>query len=172
MELQIQPCTNEFLLTSFAVTTALLVSSTMLSIMICTCILPHVEAIAKLNTLDLASQSPHDLLIFYIDLSWVLANTVSIFLFILDVVLLCWIKFPTVPAICITAIMIPVLVLLCFFGVIFYRQTITDKLAVSDRKYHELEEMNRRLSRHDRRSSTSGQGRKASVASVGSISIV
>jgi len=39
--------------------------------MICTCLLPHIEAIAKVNSVKLATQSPHNLLVFYIDLAWV-----------------------------------------------------------------------------------------------------
>jgi len=149
VELDFKKDENIYLLTTFAVTTALLVSSAMLSIMIATCILPHIESVAKMNSMDMASQSPHDLLINYIDLSWVLANTVSIFLFILDVILICWIKFPKIPAICITFIMIPALFLLCIFSLTFYRQTLGYQAVMSDRKYDELEEISHRLSVRD-----------------------
>jgi len=146
VELDLRAANNEYLLTVFATTTALLVTSTMLSIMIATCILPHIEAIAKLNSDQMLKHSPHDLLINYIDLSWVLANTVSIALFIIDVILICWIKFPRLPAICVTVIMIPALLLLCIFSLIFYRRTLNHQYVLSDKKYNELELLSHRLS--------------------------
>ncbi|CAG7725492.1 unnamed protein product [Allacma fusca] len=146
VELQIRKCTSPILLTSFAVTTALLVTTTMLSIMIATCILPHLEAVAKLDSIHLMKESPHEALIKYIDLSWVLANTFSILLFIVDVILLCWIKFEDlVVCIAFTSIMIPVLILLIIFSLIFYRQSVQHQYDDRRRKCDELEILNELL---------------------------
>lgn len=145
VELDISKDKSEYLLSAFTITTALLVSTTMFSILIATCLLPHIEAVTKLNSVNLALESPHDDLIWYIDLAWFLANTVSICLFILDVVLLSWIKFDTTPAICITSVMVPVLFLLCIFSVIFYRQTVHHQIDMADKKYDELRAMGRKL---------------------------
>lgn len=93
MELQINDDANPILLTAFTVTTSLLVCTTMLAIMISTCILPHIQVVAEISPLSKVNESPHDVMMWYIDLSWVLANTFSIFLFTLDVIILCWIKF-------------------------------------------------------------------------------
>ena len=143
MELQIRAGTSEYLLTAFAITTAFLITTTMLSIMIATCILPHLEAVAKLNSVQLVRRSPHDALIKYIDLSWVLANTFSIFLFIVDVILLCWIKFESFDVcIAFTAVMIPVLIILCVFSVVFYRQSVQHQYKIIKGKCDELEAMN------------------------------
>lgn len=147
VELDVSQTKNQFLLSAFAVTTAFLVSTTMFSILIATCLLPHIEAVTKLNSLNLAKDSPHDDLIWYIDLAWFLANTVSICLFILDVVLLSWIKFAKHPAsaISITSVMVPVLLLLCIFSMVFYRQTVHHQIDVADKKFDELRAMGRRL---------------------------
>lgn len=145
VELDVSKTSSDLLLVAFTVTTAILVSTTMFSILIATCLLPHIDAVTKLNSIDIAKDSPHDDLIWYIDLAWFLANTVSICLFILDVVLLSWIKFKTLPAICITSIMIPVLLLLCVFSMIFYRQTVHHQIDLADKKYGELRAMGRKL---------------------------
>lgn len=145
MELDVSKCKSELLLVGFTVTTAFLVSTTMFSILIATCLLPHIDAVTKLNSINIAKESPHDDLIWYIDLAWFLANTVSICLFIIDVVLLSWIKFDTTPAICITSIMVPVLLLLCVFSVVFYRQTVHQQIDLADKRYDELKAMGRKL---------------------------
>lgn len=145
MELDVSKTKCDMLLVGFTVTTAILVSTTMFSILIATCLLPHIDAVTKVHSLDLAKDSPHDDLVWYIDLAWFLANTVSICLFIIDVVLLSWIKFTKVPAICITSIMVPVLFLLCIFSVVFYRQTVHHQIDMADRKYGELRAMGRKL---------------------------
>jgi len=146
VELQINDDANPILLTAFTITTALLVCTTMMAIMISTCILPHIEVVAKMKSKP--NESPHDRMMWYIDLSWVLANSIAIFLFTLDVILLSWIKFTyfsETASWCATVIMIPVLVFVCVFGVVFYRKIIKHQYIVSDRKYQELEEMKRQL---------------------------
>lgn len=145
MELDIHRSVGSNLLVAFSVTTALLVSTTMLSIMIVTCVLPHIDAVAKLNSYSLIKESPHDTLAYYIDLAWFLANTASIFLFILDVILLSWIKFHKTEAICVTAIMIPVLLLLCIFSVVFYREAVQHQIEIFDKRYQELHAFSARL---------------------------
>ncbi|ODM93685.1 Calcium release-activated calcium channel protein 1 [Orchesella cincta] len=149
VELQINDDANPFLLLAFTVTTALLVCTTMMSIMISTCILPHVIVVAKVGHPNAQPhESPHDQMRFFIDLSWVLANTISIFLFTLDVILLCWIKytyFSFTASVAATAIMIPVLLGILVFGIIFYRNVIQHQSAIVQMRYDELEEMKRRI---------------------------
>jgi len=119
-----------------------------MAIMISTCILPHIQAVAKMSPNCKPNESPHDSMMRYIDLSWVLANSVSIFLFTLDVIILSWIKFTyfsVTASWCATAIMIPVLFGVCYFGIVFYRKIVKHQHIVSDKKYQELEEMKRRL---------------------------
>jgi hypothetical protein len=148
VELQINDDAHPILLTAFTVTTSLLVTSAMMAISISTCILPHIQVVAKMSPHCKPNESPHDSMMRYIDLSWVLANTVSIFLFTLDVILLSWIKFTyfsEAASWCATVIMIPVLLAICCFGIVFYRKIVKHQYDVSDKKYQELEEMKRRL---------------------------
>ncbi|CAL8072714.1 unnamed protein product [Orchesella dallaii] len=148
VELQINDDAHPVLLTAFTVTTALLVCTTMMAIMISTCILPHIQVIAEMSPNSKANESPHDLMMWYIDLSWVLANTVSIFLFTLDVIILCWIKFTyfsETASWCATIILSFVLFGVTFFGIVFYRRIVKQQYVLSDRKYQELEDMRRQL---------------------------
>jgi len=81
------------LLTAFVITTACLVGTCMIAIIISTCILPHLEAVAKTATISDANQSPHDKMMRLIDISWVLTNSAALFFFTLDIILMSWIKF-------------------------------------------------------------------------------
>lgn len=83
VELQINDDANPALLTAFVITTALLVGTSMMAVMISTCILPHIQAVAKMSNVSLVGQSPHERMTFLVDLSWVLANTASLFFFTL-----------------------------------------------------------------------------------------
>jgi calcium release-activated calcium channel protein 1 len=149
VELQINDDANPYLLSAFTVTTALLVCTTMMALMISTCVLPYIQVVAKLSPSHAqAKESPHDEMMWFIDLSWVLANTISIFLFTLDVVLLSWIKFTyfsVTASIAATVIMIPVLILILIFGIVFYRQIIGHQYNLMNSKYNELEEMKKRI---------------------------
>ncbi|XP_021960593.2 calcium release-activated calcium channel protein 1 [Folsomia candida] len=148
VELQINEDAHPYMLTAFTVTTALLVCTTMLAIMISTCILPHVTVVAKMHPHSKPHESPHDAMMWYIDLSWVLANSTSIFLFTLDVILLCWVKFThfsEAASIAATVIMIPVLVATCIFGILFYRNIVKHQFLLSESKVEELEEFKRQI---------------------------
>lgn len=87
----------------------------------------------------------------YVDASWVLANTVSIFLFTLDVIILCWIKFTffsVTASICATMIMIPVLLAILGFGLLFYRALIQHQYLLLTSKCSQLDEMQRNIEHH------------------------
>jgi hypothetical protein len=102
---------NPALLTAFVVTTALLVACSLMAVMISTCILPHVEAVAKMSQISEVSLSPHENMVNLIDISWVMANTASLFFFTLDVILMCWIK---VIILLIIIILVIIIILLYF----------------------------------------------------------
>jgi len=145
VELQINADANPYLLSAFTIVTALLVCTTMLALMISTCVLPYIQVISKLGPSQVkACESPHDEMMYFIDLSWVLANTISIFLFILDVILLSWIKFKifsVTASVAATLIMIPVLIIILIFGIVFYRKIINHQYSLMNSKCVELEEM-------------------------------
>lgn len=139
---------NEALLTAFVITTSFLVASSMLAVMISTCVLPHIEAVAKMGMISQVGQSPHDKMIHLINLCWVLTNTVSIFLFTLDVILMSWIKFAAfsqAASIAATVIMGPILIIVLIFGIVFYRKIVKHQYDISSKKYDELEAMRARL---------------------------
>jgi len=129
VELQIHPKEqNSGLLTAFVITTSLLVATTMIALMLTTCILPYLQAVEKVShQLDIDEEidrSPHYRMSSLIDICWVLVSTVSLFLFTLDVILMSWIKFTyfsITASLVATAIMTPVLVLILLFGYFFYR---------------------------------------------------
>ncbi|CAL8130592.1 unnamed protein product [Orchesella dallaii] len=141
---------NPPLLCAFVITTALLVGTCMIAIIISTCILPHLEAVAKTASISDANQSPHDKMMRLIDISWVLTNSASLFFFTLDVILMSWIKykyFSLAAAIAATVIMAPVLIIIIAFSLLFYRRIIKHQYVISSMKYEELEKLHRELER-------------------------
>jgi len=122
----------------------------MIAVIIATCVLPHIQAVAKLSMISEVKQSPHDKMSTLIDISWVLANTASLFLFTLDVILMCWIKFTYFSKwapVAATVIMGPVLVMILLFGVIFYRKIVKHQYVISNLKYLELEKLKEDIER-------------------------
>ncbi|KAI4462257.1 calcium release-activated calcium channel protein 1 [Holotrichia oblita] len=58
------------IMVSFAIITTLLVAVHMLALMISTCILPNIEAICSLDSINLVDESPHERLHWYIETAW------------------------------------------------------------------------------------------------------
>ncbi|KAI1301695.1 Protein orai-2 [Halotydeus destructor] len=83
------------LLILFGVTTTLLVAVHLTALMISSCILPHIEAIANSDERDIESinDSPHDRLRVFVEFSWIASNVVGIILFLTEIGVLCWVKF-------------------------------------------------------------------------------
>lgn len=63
VELQINDDANPYLLTAFTITTSLLVCSTMMALMISTCVLPYIQAVVKMG--GEAKESPHEEMAWY-----------------------------------------------------------------------------------------------------------
>lgn len=76
------------LLITFTVCTTLLVSVHMLALMISTCILPHVEAVASVHGLAAVSESPHKRMHYYIEIAWASSTVLGIFLFLVGMTLI------------------------------------------------------------------------------------
>lgn len=83
------------LLIAFAVTTTILIAVHLFALMVSTCILPHVDAIAARQSpeSDAVRESPHRRMQKYIELAWIFSTCIGIVLFLLELAIICWIKF-------------------------------------------------------------------------------
>ncbi|XP_032662837.1 calcium release-activated calcium channel protein 1-like [Odontomachus brunneus] len=150
VELQINEPTAvpEWLFVMFAVCTTFLVSVHIFALMISTYLLPNVEAISKLQVSRLVTESPHERMRGFIELAWAFSTVLGLFLFLVEVAILCWVKFwdySFTAATASTVIVIPVLIVFVAFAVHFYHSLVVYKCesAVSDMK--DLESIKRHL---------------------------
>lgn len=150
VELQINEPTAvpEWLFVMFAVCTTFLVSVHIFALMISTYLLPNIEAISKLQVSRLITESPHERMRGFIELAWAFSTILGLFLFLVEVAILCWVKFwdySFTAATASTVIVIPVLIVFVAFVVHFYHSLVVYKCesAVSDMK--DLESIKRNL---------------------------
>ncbi|TFJ97891.1 zinc finger and BTB domain-containing protein 26-like [Platysternon megacephalum] len=113
--------------------------------MVSTCILPNIEAVSNIHNLNSVNESPHERMHHYIELAWGFSTALGIFLFLTEVVLICWVKFMPVgggwdAAVASTVIMVPVGVVFVLFALHFYRSLVSHK---TDRHQQELEELSK-----------------------------
>ncbi|OQV17107.1 putative Calcium release-activated calcium channel protein 1 [Hypsibius exemplaris] len=131
---------REGLVIAFCVCTTLLVAVHMLSLMISTCILPNLEAAS--STRDAIVDSPHVRLKYYIEASWICSTLLGLLLFLVDIGLLCWVKFYPISAMAAyaaTAVLAPLLFLFLLFAVHFYRSLADHS---SERVNEQLDDLN------------------------------
>ncbi|XP_015795947.1 calcium release-activated calcium channel protein 1 [Tetranychus urticae] len=139
------------LLISFAICTVLLVSMHMLALMISTCILPHLEVVCTINGIGKVSESPHEKLNHYIEIAWTCSTVLGIFLFLIEIAILCWVKFWDFgvnqgntghkAALAATLLLIPIFIIFIGFAVHFYRRLISHKFETSAKNLQEIESM-------------------------------
>uniref|UniRef100_T1P9I5 Mediator of CRAC channel activity n=1 Tax=Musca domestica TaxID=7370 RepID=T1P9I5_MUSDO len=130
------------MLVAFAICTTLLVAVHMLALMISTCILPNIETVCNLHSISLVHESPHERLHWYIETAWAFSTLLGLILFLLEIAILCWVKFydlsqPAAWSACI--VLIPVLVIFLAFAIHFYRSLVTHKYEVTVSGIRELE---------------------------------
>ncbi|KAH1170979.1 hypothetical protein KIL84_006597 [Mauremys mutica] len=134
------------LLVAFSVCTTVLVAVHLFALMVSTCILPNIEAVSNIHNLNSVNESPHERMHRYIELAWGFSTALGIFLFLTEVVLICWVKFMPVggggrdAAVASTVIMVPVGVVFVVFALHFYRSLVSHK---TDRHQQELEELSK-----------------------------
>ncbi|XP_050092869.1 calcium release-activated calcium channel protein 1 isoform X2 [Anopheles aquasalis] len=130
------------MLIAFAVCTTLLVAVHMLALMISTCILPNIETVCNLHSISLVHESPHERLHWYIETAWAFSTLLGLILFLLEIAILCWVKFydlNTTAAWSACIVLIPVLVIFVAFALHFYRSLMTHKYEVTVSGIRELE---------------------------------
>ncbi|KAJ8984850.1 hypothetical protein NQ317_013051 [Molorchus minor] len=117
-------------LVTFAVITTLLVAVHMLALMISTCILPNIEAICSLDTINLVEESPHERLHWYIETAWAFSTLIGLILFLAEIAILCWVKFISINRTAAwsgSIILLPVLFVFLAFAIRFYRSLVAHK---------------------------------------------
>ncbi|KAF5281862.1 hypothetical protein FQR65_LT14506 [Abscondita terminalis] len=150
VELQINENTAvpEWLFVMFSVCTTVLVAVHIFALMISTYILPNIDAISKLDVSELVSESPHERMKWFIQLAWAFSTVLGLFLFLVEVAILCWVKFwdySFTAAIAATVIVIPVLILFVLFAVHFYHSLVAHRYDTSVDDLEKLENMKKHL---------------------------
>ncbi|KAF7694803.1 calcium release-activated calcium channel protein 1 [Silurus meridionalis] len=159
---------HPLLLIAFSACTTVLVAVHLFALMISTCILPNIEAVSNVHNLNSVKESPHERMHHHVELAWAFSTVIGTFLFLVEVLLLCWVKFlpqktPLNPkettaspstnstekvdvgisageaaAYAATIIIIPCGFVFIIFAVHFYRSLVSHK---TDRQFQELEEL-------------------------------
>ncbi|XP_075253581.1 calcium release-activated calcium channel protein 1-like [Convolutriloba macropyga] len=132
------------LLVMFSVCTTILIAVHLLALLISTCILPNLEV-----ELEDRSYRVHDNHItYYVDMAWILSTGVGIMLFLVEIALVCWIKFwpfNVYAAITATVIVVPLMFIFICFGVKFYWQLAVMHTENMQRDLYQLDSVARTL---------------------------
>lgn len=126
----------------------------MLALMIATCILPHIESVAIIPGTNEYSTNDgtQDRLKNYIEMAWFFSTTIGIFLFLVDIDLICWVKFwnygahsgtnvGMIASISVTIALIPIFAIFIIFAIDFYRNLVTHQFEKSEREILELDSL-------------------------------
>ena len=128
----------------FSVCTTILIAVHLLALLISTCILPNLEV-----ELEDRSYRVHDNHItYYVDMAWILSTGVGIMLFLVEIALVCWIKFwpfNVYAAITATVIVVPLMFIFICFGVKFYWQLAVMHTENMQRDLYQLDSVARTL---------------------------
>jgi len=145
VEIQIDENIPTGLLLAFAVCTVLLIAVHMLALMISTCILPHTEAVSNLHiqTAQTVHESPHIKMSIIVELAWAFSTVLGILLFLIEICILCWVKFYTfeshLAAWVATGLIIPIFFVFIAFAAHFYMKLVGHKSEVYEYNIKELE---------------------------------
>lgn len=144
VEIQVDESVPAALLVVFGACTTLLVTVHLVALMISTCILPNIEAISNVHNVQAVNESPHDKMRYCVEIAWIFSTGLGIILFMVEIALLCWVKFHRISrstAIASTVIVIPSAVLFIIFSFTFYHKLMAHKHARHEEGLKELEEM-------------------------------
>merc|ERR1711953_876313 len=151
VEIQIDDKVPVSLLITFSACTVLLIAVHMLALMISTCILPNVEAVANLHfqTSKTVHESPHMKMNAIVELAWGFSTVIGILLFLVEIAILCWVKFYNVSpnaAWTATGLLIPIMAVFIAFAAHFYLKLVSHKSEVYEDGIKELELLKGQLS--------------------------
>ncbi|GAU97181.1 hypothetical protein RvY_08524 [Ramazzottius varieornatus] len=141
---------REGLIIAFCICTTLLVAVHMLSLMISTCILPNLEAAC--SSRDAIEHSSHVQMRYYIEASWICSTLIGLFLFLVDIGLLCWVKFyplSHMAAYMATAVLVPLIVVFLLFAFHFYRSLVLHSANRVNNELHVLDSELKKLQSND-----------------------
>ncbi|CAG2118755.1 unnamed protein product [Medioppia subpectinata] len=139
------------LLLLFIIVTTLLVSVHMLALMISTCILPHIDAVSAIHNgqSSLHNDSPHHKMRHFTSIAWFFSTVIGIFLFLLELTIIVWVKFWFIyggwVAIVSTIVLMPVIGAFIYFAYHFYHQLVAYKVERTEFVLQELEELAQHL---------------------------
>lgn len=156
VELHIDESVPQGLIVTFAVCTSLVVAVHLVALLVSTCILPHVDAVAESKDESDIRNSPHSRLRRFIELAWIFSTGFGILLFLGQMILMAWVRFSgisTTAAIVVTVILIPVLLVFVVFSVIFYQRLVSFKYQQKATELSQLENDLTHLEDHRSRSS-------------------
>ena len=115
--------------------------------MISTCILPHVEAVANLHLLTPSTvfQSPHVKMSKIIDLAWGFSTVLGVLLFLVEVIIISWVKFYSkdgnhnMAAWVTTGLLFPIIFVFIAFAAHFYLKLVGLKSEIYQHNIKELD---------------------------------
>lgn len=100
-------------------------------------------------------ESPHEKMRFYIEIAWAFSTVFGIFLFLIELAILCWVKFWDVryqgqksgqkAALVATIILIPIGIIFIGFAIHFYRTLVSHKFEGTVKSLQEVENMREQL---------------------------
>jgi len=151
VEIQIDDDIPAGLLVAFVVVTTLLIAVHMLALMISTCILPNVEAVSNLHlqTPSTVLESPHTKMSMIIELAWGFSTVLGILLFLVEIAIICWVKFYSfdshLAAWVSTGLLVPIIFIFLAFAGHFYVKLVKHKSEVYEHNIKELELLKNQL---------------------------
>jgi len=177
VEIQIDDEVPIPLLITFAACTVLLIAVHMLALMISTCILPNVEAVANLHfqTNKTVLESPHLKMGAIVELAWGFSTVLGILLFLVEIAILCWVKFykkSQSAAWTATGLLMPIMIVFIAFAAHFYLKLVSHKSEVYEDNIKELEHLKGQLTAEEDANEKSPDEDGDSVTPTGVVQIV
>merc|ERR1719507_2135601 len=177
VEIQIDESVPQWLLVTFSAITVLLIAVHMLALMISTRILPNVEAVANLHfqTSKTVFESPHMKMNAIVELAWGFSTVVGILLFLVEIAILCWVKFYNVShsaAWTATGLLIPIMFVFVAFAAHFYLKLVGHKSEVYEDNIKELELLQGQLSTAEEGGKGDSEHNQSVTPTTGAVQIV